>query len=212
MWRQFCRAALPDLDPAVVAKWDLVFASQLAPSPARQYHNIHHITDLLRKQANTEFASSLRIGLAIWFHDLVYDGRSSENEELSAQQFLGFALDARLDPEMTQEVHDWILETKRHTTSQYQSAHHQPEFDLFLDLDLSILGSHPTQYDAYAKQVRQEYAHVPQQQFALARGRFLQALLSSPTPLYRTPRFQLALASQAKQNLEREVSLLGCIT
>ncbi|KAH9260439.1 hypothetical protein BASA81_001609 [Batrachochytrium salamandrivorans] len=152
MWRQFCRTAMPDLDPKVAAKWELVFASKLAPSPTRQYHNIHHITDLLTKQANTAFASSLRITLAIWFHDLVYDGKSNENEELSAQMFQEFALEANLDSETTREVYDWILETKRHTTSQYQSPKYQEEFYLFLDLDLSILGSSPAQYDAYANQ------------------------------------------------------------
>ena len=35
--------------------------------------------------------------LALWFHDIIYDGKSTENEELSAATFKEFAKECELD-------------------------------------------------------------------------------------------------------------------
>ncbi len=42
--------------------------------------------------------------LAAWFHDIVYDGKAKDNEELSAKMFQEFAADAQLDADITDTV------------------------------------------------------------------------------------------------------------
>src|SRR4051812_494474 len=58
--------------------------------PHRHYHNLQHIIDMLdqmpwilvRKDKDSDM---LLLQLATWYHDVVYDPRSSENESRSAE-------------------------------------------------------------------------------------------------------------------------------
>ena len=40
----------------------------------------------------------------------------------------------------------------------------------FLDFDMQVLGWDEADYDRYAEQIRQEYIHVPEQQYRTARA------------------------------------------
>ena len=44
---------------------------------------------------------------------------------------------------------------------------------MFLDLDLSILASDDDVYDQYAKNIRQEYIHVPEKDYCIGKKKIL---------------------------------------
>ena len=65
---------------------DELIAAYAAPN--RHYHNLAHIEDCLDKLARIDGLSATEREIlteAIWWHDVVYDPRRSDNEELSAQ-------------------------------------------------------------------------------------------------------------------------------
>ena len=76
-----------------------------------------------------------------------------------------------------------------------------------LDMDLSILGSSWSVYEQYAHAVRQEYAHVSDDDYRVGRMAVLKELLAHPT-LYLTDYYYARLEKQARKNIEHEITLL----
>jgi len=72
---------------------------------------------------------------------------------------------------------------------------------------LSILGRAPAVFDAYERQIREEYAWVPTSTFRQRRVAILEAFLARPT-IYSTPDFQQDYEEQARQNLARSIARL----
>ena len=62
--------------------------------------------------------------------------------------------------------------------------------ELFLDLDLSVLGWPTAEYSDYAQRVRLEYAHIPDQQFLEGRAKVLDHLAPVDRPIFFTKYFQ----------------------
>ncbi|MBP7962586.1 MAG: hypothetical protein KBG20_06780 [Caldilineaceae bacterium] len=77
-----------------------------------------------------------------------------------------------------------------------------------MDIDLSILGSDPADYDRYEAAIRQEYAWVPGFLFRRKRKAILQSFLDRPR-LYATVFFRERLETQAHINLARAIAQLS---
>jgi len=149
------------------------------------------------------------VQLAIWFHDLIYDPKSKENEELSAIEFEKFAKNqSTLKPQDIKTVYNYILYTKDHKCP-------KDDFDaqLFLDYDLAILASPPHMYEEYRRGIRKEYDFVPLSDFATKRSKVLVQLLSKPS-LYETHYFgtKKGYEKLAGWNMKREVQDLEPIS
>jgi predicted metal-dependent HD superfamily phosphohydrolase len=115
--------------------------------------------------------------------------------EPRALRELGFA------PQKIELVERMILATKRHERGDLPQ-----EALAFLDADLSILGTDRERYDEYVRQVRKEYAHVPDDAFRTGRNAILRTFLERPR-LYFTDEFFERFEASARANLYREVSL-----
>lgn len=167
--------------------------------PHRAYHNRHHIDRMLAAlDATGEIHDALE--LAIWYHDVVYVPLAPDNEAQSADLFaehIGACLPAKLVAEIVRLI--LATDPRRPRTG-------HPDEDRIIDIDLSILGASPEDYDAYRHAVRQEYAMVPDAAFAAGRKKILQHFLERP--IYATPAFA-HLEAAAQQNLQREVEALG---
>jgi predicted metal-dependent HD superfamily phosphohydrolase len=95
-----------------------------------------------------------------------------------------------------------VLET-RHETIPYEH-----DAALLCDIDLSILGRSPDVFDRFERQIRQEYAMVPELIYRSGRSEILRRFLSRSS-IYRSPWFRQRYESQARANLERMLTTLA---
>ena len=65
-----------------------------------------------------------------------------------------------------------------------------------LDIDLAILSTDRARFEEYERQLRLEYAHVAEEDFARARADFVEAMLRV-SPLYRTEVARAELEARA---------------
>lgn len=162
----------------------------------RKYHNLLHIERMLGWLDHTGQALD-SIELAIWFHDVIYDPLGRDNEEKSALSFVehcGISLPAAI----TDGVVRLILATD---ASRPRTG--KPDENLMIDLDLSILGASPEDYEVYRIAIRSEYAAVAEEKFRAGRRVILERFLSQP--IYSTHYFE-DLEKQARINIETELT------
>ena len=161
--------------------------------PHRHYHTLQHIESCLG-QIPIGLPKDERQALEamVWLHDWVYEPLYADNEWHSAQ--VAYRHCKRGDVE---RIADGIMATVSH---EYSNG--DPLVCLFLDIDLSILSAPEKQYSIYAKQIRKEYAAVPDDLYAIGRRKVLWELLGRP--IYKT-RWFAGRELAARQNMKREL-------
>ncbi len=177
--------------------------SKLYSSPKRYYHDITHITNLLKLWENNKnkLGDEEIVYLVIWFHDAIYDSWKSDNEELSAEMAKEFLIKINYPIYKIDKIVQYILATKTH------ESNGDPDLNFFLDFDLSILGADETIYDIYAQQIRDEFSFYPNFLYNRGRRKVLNAILEKKS-IYKTDEFRALLENQARLNIQRELDSL----
>ncbi|MFP5448094.1 MAG: phosphohydrolase [Alphaproteobacteria bacterium] len=193
----------PTDGPAGATKARLRAAYQ---APQRRYHGLQHIADCLQDLAAVPGLADeprLRLAYAVWWHDVVYDPTRNDNEAASADV-------ARRDLAALGETSETCAEVARliTLTAGHQVGANDSEGALLVSIDLAVLGRPPEAYDAYARAIREEYAHVPDAFFRPGRAGVLKRMLEAQ-PLYPDPGYRARLEQQARANLEREIAALS---
>lgn len=172
--------------------------------PHRAYHTLHHISECLDllQQVQGLVQSSASIELAIWFHDAIYDPRKTDNELRSAQWAQRELKRAGAPVALQDQIVSMIMVTC------HDGAPQTPDEELVSDIDLSILGAGMKRFDEYERQVRQEYQHVPKQQFRNGRRKILAQFLEREQ-IYCTEWFRTRREAQARANLQRSLTRLA---
>jgi predicted metal-dependent HD superfamily phosphohydrolase len=165
----------------------------------RFYHTLNHIGAMLDiVESLSSLAWNLNaVKLAVWLHDVIYDSRASENEARSAEY-----AEKLCDTISIQEGHvvaSLILKTKTH------DAGDDPDAQILVDADLAILAASESGYRAYADQIRQEYAWVPESDYRVGRRQVLERFLKRP----RIYHVLAQLEEPARRNLEGEIGRLA---
>lgn len=171
----------------------------------RAYHNLIHIQNMLTEAAkfDTTIVDQEVLLFAIWFHDIVYDPLSKENEKESAELAKKVLSQTNLSPERIQKCYDLILLTIKHQPK--ETAHLDDR--LFIDFDLEILSRDWVSYKAYSEQVRKEYWMYPTPLFKNGRKKAMGKFLERPT-IYQTPFYQKEKEAKARANIKREMEEL----
>jgi len=168
----------------------------------RHYHNLQHLENLFAQVAAFPQQDAVVVGLAIWYHDAVYESLRGDNETKSAEWALAFLAETNLAPARRERVADLIRRTADHTQPQPPD---DADLLLFLDADLSILGAPAAAYWDYARQVRCEYHLVPDLLYRPGRRKVLAKLLAAPV-LFHTPALHEAFDAPARRNLQAELT------
>lgn len=162
--------------------------------PQRAYHTLQHLEECLlvldKAKATGLIAQPDLIEIALWFHDAVYAPQGSENEALSAQM----ALEALGDGEIAREVARLIMLTKSHQPGE------GPDDAWIIDIDLAIFAQPIERVMEYERQIRQEYARVPEAVYVEKRWEILMAFLNRQQ-IYLTAWAKERFESRAKENL-----------
>ena len=169
-------------------------------NPKRHYHTLSHLESIINqlkpyKEVVSDWDSIL---FAVFYHDIVYNSLSGDNEEKSAKFAETRLQKLQIDPEKTQHIIRMILATKSHVVN--------TDFDtnLFIDADLSILGLPWIDYSQYAKQIRKEYSIYPDLIYNPGRKKVLHHFLNMKN-IFKTPEFSEKYEQFARKNMQREL-------
>ncbi|TLM83095.1 DUF4031 domain-containing protein [Pseudarthrobacter sp. NamE5] len=171
--------------------------------PHRHYHGCTHLLSILESlDLLTEPADPPRtVLLAAWFHDAVYRGVPGQDEEESALLAKDRLQAAGLPSVEAAEVSRLVLLTRDHRPEPGDDAG-----ALLCDADLSVLGGEPDEYARYVADVRQDYAHVGDADFAAGRAAVVRRLLELD-PLFHGGRARMLWLEPARRNLRAELGL-----
>lgn len=170
--------------------------------PHRRYHTGDHIDHCLRQLdlGRDEIKDADAIEMALWFHDVEYDPKASDNESRSAARFSLFARDV-MSPELEQQIHRLILIT----------IHSNPPASLdekqIVDIDLSSFGLPWDEFFKDSQNVRAEFTHLSQEVFAERNCKFLQSLLDRPT-IFSTEFYRNRYESISRENIRKQIEAL----
>lgn len=170
---------------------------------SRHYHNLTHLENLYTQllPVKNEIRNWDAVLFALFYHDVVYNTLSQNNEEKSAElarehmQMIGV-------PEATiNECVAHILATKSHVLSENNDT------NLFTDADLSILGAPSDLYVQYTEQIRKEYRFYPDLVYKPGRRKVLQHFLEMKR-IFKTHYFFAKYEEQARRNIAAELQQL----
>lgn len=174
----------------------------------RHYHDLRHIRALLAllDKHRTRFADAEAVEAAIWFHDAIYDSMAKDNEARSAA-LAADTLAGSVAPERLARIVRMIEATAGHRIAAGIAADERADTELFLDMDLSILGSPAVRYDAYEDEVRREYSWVDDATWTARRADFLEMFLGRER-IFATDLFRHEFEHQARANMAASLARL----
>ena len=170
----------------------------------RKYHTCQHLNECIATlEAALELAEHPgEVEMALWFHDAIYDPKRQDNELQSALWAKNSTLEAGATSQCADRIYGLVMAT------QHAARPSSRDEQLLVDVDLSILGAAQERFDEYERQVREEYAWVPDWLFRRKRRAILESFLAHPF-IYCTSHFRSALEAAARENLGRSISRLG---
>lgn len=172
--------------------------------PHRAYHTVQHLEECFERLKELEDHAQ-RLGeveLALWFHDAVYDVKRSDNEAKSADWARSVALEAGIAPPAAQRIHSLVLVTV------HEAVPTDVDQQIVVDVDLSILGAPSERFEEYERQIRTEYAWVPEDVFRARRREILAQFLARPR-IFSTKTFLERYEARARENLARSLAALN---
>jgi predicted metal-dependent HD superfamily phosphohydrolase len=203
--------AVPELRQSWLRAWsgigahangEEVYAALIArySEPHRRYHTLQHLSECL---ALFELVQGLavhpgEVETALWFHDAIYDVGRADNEERSAEWARTVANQAGVSRDVAECIHSLVMVT-RHT-----GVPAGADEQLLVDIDLAILGADPQRFAQYERQIREEYANVPGEQFRQRRRAILGSFLDRRR-VYSTAHFHDRLEAAARANLRAAI-------
>lgn len=177
----------------------------------RVHHNLRRLIGVLARvdelAGETHHPDVVR--LAAWYHGAIFDAaarrayahRGGVDEHASAALARTELTELGVPEKFVNRIADLIAGLSRHVA---------PEGDMdaqaLCDADLGGLAAEPQRYEAYRREVREEYGHIPQRDYVEARLAIVTRLLAR-THLFRSPLGQ-AWEDAAHENLTAELARL----
>ena len=172
--------------------------------PQRSYHTLQHLRECLALFAPAAGLAShpAEVEIALWFHDAVYEPGRPDNEERSAGWARVAAAEGGVAPAVAERIASLVLVTR------HSGIAAGADEQLLVDVDLAILGAPERRFAEYERQIRAEYAAVPQATFEAKRCAILRSFLHRER-IYGTPYFHAGFEAAARANLERALASHG---
>ena len=205
---------LADLSPTAATESVAAAGADLLArwtEPHRRYHSTGHLVEMFWALEDLEAAGEVTardgaVGrVAGWLHDAVYDPAAppGANEVASADLAGSVLTGLGCSDDDVATVVALVRLTDGHGAGDGQALTR-----VFHDADLWILAAPEDRFDVYCRQVREEYAAVPDRAFRAARSRILGDFLRRDR-LYLTDHGEAAWSGAARINLRRELDRLA---
>ncbi|CAN8004437.1 unnamed protein product [Ixodes hexagonus] len=201
-----------DFTEEVRDKW-MCLIRQKYTDGSRHHHNLDHLSHMmgLFRTYQDYLSNPKAVAFALFFQFLEYDPRSQDNEERCIEAFRQFADEARIpmDSELFLTVTELIQLTKLHSTEEHkqEGIYGSEDKHFFLDFDMCVLGSSPSEYKYYAERIRLEYNFVPDNLYNRLRSKILTSFLQIPN-IFATEPFRRKFEERAKSNIKAEIQTL----
>ncbi len=168
----------------------------------RRYHTPAHIAHCLKlfDLARDKMDNPDAVEMSIWFHDVIYDARASDNEERSAKYFVDICGND-VDEKFRSKVHDLIIVTI------HKELPLTPDEKFMVDIDLSSFGLAWDRFLKDSEAVREEFRHLSDEEFYPAQKEFLQSLVARKNFCF-TEFFRNRHEKRARQNIARYLDQL----
>jgi predicted metal-dependent HD superfamily phosphohydrolase len=167
--------------------------------PPRAYHSFAHVLEVAAHwqdvQQRLMWQKPRETFCAVLYHDAIYVAGSSDNEERSAEWARGELDGLEVDRD---EVARLIVLTASH--GKLSPGDVDRDTALFLDCDMAILGAPAERFAEYQRQIREEYAAIPDDLFRAGRSRFLERVLNSER-IFLSDDFHRRFDARARANL-----------
>lgn len=180
---------------------DIVWLTEQYRQPFRHYHDLAHIAQMFETAKYAKINLTEAQVLAIWFHDVIYDPQATDNEERSADEAKR-RLKGQVSSETLDKVVRMIMDTKLHEAT-------IPESQVFLDLDLSILGSNRPSYAAYMQLIRKEYKWLSYERYKEGRLAVLEKFLKKAKAKRLFYSLGEMLNDSARENIQWEIDVFN---
>ncbi|NQX92413.1 MAG: hypothetical protein HRT74_09895 [Flavobacteriales bacterium] len=169
----------------------------------RFYHGLGHLKFLLTsfEEVKTELISPHLVVIAIFYHDSIYNALKKNNEEKSATKAVDTFSVGSMNASDIEKLRYIILATKSHEESE------DPDINIFVDMDLAILGSSEIEYEKYCLGVRKEYSIFPEFMYKKGRREVLNYFLAKEE-IFKSEYFKTQYEKNAKVNLTKELKQL----
>jgi len=144
----------------------------------RHFHNLDHLNDLIsqinEKYFNDKISEKIKdkLTLVALFHDIIYDPKSNQNEEKSAELFLS-SCQEKNNPDV-KEVYQAILDTKSHQSTTKLS-------EAFNQMDMNIVERDFRSLLEWEQGIYEEYKIFGIKEYKKGRLKFLESILDKYT-------------------------------
>jgi len=168
----------------------------------RFYHTLNHIKILLDSLHDFHITEveKIKLELAIWFHDIIYNSKAKNNEEESINEFTKFAIYVGLNFDLNLEINDIIFATRHKDTAQTRLQ------KIMCDVDLKEFA-----FDNYIKNsnnIKKEFSHLTDKEWIKGRSDFLKTFINKEF-IYYTDEYRDALEDTARINLKKELDYIN---
>ena len=197
IWQQVWQTLTPNQ-----AMPDLQAVLNAYAQPQRHYHTVQHLQECLQwwQRCQEQMRHPAEVALALFYHDIVYEPKRSDNELQSANTMLA-QLQPYLPSDSTERIYRWILATAHPGTQPDMNQEDDQDLKWVLDIDLGILSADAERFQEYERQIRMEYRHVPLLIYRCKRRQILRDFAQTEY-LYHTDYFRQQLEKVAKANLQ----------
>lgn len=168
---------------------------------SRHYHNLTHLEEMIEsfETYRNKLQNPNEILFSIFYHDFVYSASKKDNELKSAEYALSILpKNINLNKQL---VFDAICATQQHQQNAIE------DINWLIDFDLKILAKDWEDYKIYFEQIRKEYRIYPDFLYKPGRAKALKHFLENEF-IFQTDEFRSLYEEKAKQNIEKEISIL----
>lgn len=168
----------------------------------RYYHNIKHLVQMFSLYDKNNYFNNI-VFFATFYHDFVYRIGYKFNELHSAFIIRSRLMQINISDKDINKIEKYIKATELHYVDKKDNLNDN-DINIFLDCDMSILGTNKEEYQEYFLKIRKEYEQYQEEIYKKYRVKFLKKLIKEDK-IFKSSMFE-NFENKAKENIKFEIN------